>query len=207
VQQKVDWEERRAELAEAVWRTIAHRGLENTSIRNIAEESEWTRGVLQRYFRDKDELMLFAYELASDHAVAVNVRAVDDARGLEAVRRRLIAYARPDAEQRQVTEVLSAFPVHARTQPDLVEAISDRYREWVRVTRAIFCDLDAQGVLREGLDIEHTAVEYLAFATGLARLDYLDNEMFQTIDPEKVVDGYLSRIGAPAELERLGIRP
>ena len=59
VQQKVDWEERRAELAEAVWRTIAHRGLENTSIRNIAEESGWTRGVLQRYFRDKDELMLF----------------------------------------------------------------------------------------------------------------------------------------------------
>ena len=100
MQQKVDWEERRAELAEAVWRTIARRGLENTSIRNIAEESDWTRGVLQRYFRDKDELMLFAYELASDHAVAVNVRAVGDARGLEALRRRLIAYARPDAEQR-----------------------------------------------------------------------------------------------------------
>ena len=75
------------------------------------------------------------------------------------------------------------------------------------MTQAVFRDLDAQGVLREGLDLEHIAVEYLAFATGLARLDYLDNEMFQTIDPEKVVDGYLSRIGAPAELERLGIRP
>ena len=202
----VDWEERRAELAEAVWRTIANRGLENTSIRNIAEESDWTRGVLQRYFRDKDELMLFAYELASDHAVSVNVRAIGDATGLEALRRRLLIYARPDAEQRQVTEVLSAFPVHARTQPELVEAINDRYREWVRVTQAIFRDLEAQGVLREGLDVEHAAVEYLAFATGLARLDYLDNQMFQTIDPEKVVDGYLSRIGAPAELERLGIR-
>ena len=95
MRQKVDWEERRAELAEAVWRTIARRGLENTSIRNIAEESDWTRGVLQRYFRDKDELMLFAYELASDHAVAVNVRAVGDSRGLEAMRRRLLAYAAP----------------------------------------------------------------------------------------------------------------
>ena len=207
MQQKVDWEERRAELAEAVWRTIARRGLEHTSIRNIAEESDWTRGVLQRYFRDKDELMLFAYELASDHAVAVNVRVIGDATGLEALRRRLLVYARPDAEQRQVTEVLSAFTVHARTQPELVEAIHHRYGEWVRVTQAIFRDLDAQGALREGLDLEHTAVEYLAFATGLARLDYLDNEMFERIDPEKVVDGYLSRIGAPAELERLGIRP
>jgi TetR/AcrR family transcriptional repressor of bet genes len=203
----VDWEERRAELAEAVWRTIAHRGLENTSIRNIAEESDWTRGVLQRYFRDKDELMLFAYELASDHAVAVNVRVIGDATGLEALRRRLLIYARPDSEQRQVTEVLTAFTVHARTQPALVEAIHQRYVDWVRVTQAVFRDLDAQGALREGLDLAHTAVEYLAFATGLGRLDHLDNEMFGRIDAEKVVDGYLSRIGAPAELERLGIRP
>ena len=207
MQQKVDWGERRAELAEAVWRTIARRGLENTSIRNIAEESDWTRGVLQRYFRDKDELMLFAYELASDHAVAVNVRAVGDARGLEALRRRLIAYARPDAEQRQVMEVLSAFAVHARTQPELTEAIRHRYGQWVGVTQAIFRDLGAEGALREGLDLEHTAVEYLAFATGLARLDHVDNEIFERVDPEKVVDGYLSRIGAPVELERLGIRP
>ena len=207
MQQKVDWEERRAELAEAVWRTIANRGLENTSIRNIAEESNWTRGVLQRYFRDKDELMLFAYELASDHAVSVNVRAIGDAKGLEALRRRLLVYARPDAEQRQVMEVLSAFAVHARTQPELTEAIRLRYGEWVRITQAIFLGLDAQGALREGLDLEHTAVEYLAFATGLARLDHLDNEMFERIDPERVVDGYLSRIGAPAELERLNIRP
>ena len=66
--------------------------------------------------------MLFAYELASDHAVAVNVRAVGDATGLEAMRRRLLVYARPDAEQRQVTDVLSAFTVHARTQPELAEA-------------------------------------------------------------------------------------
>ncbi len=203
----VDWEERRAELAEAVWRTIARRGLENTSIRNIAEESDWTRGVLQRYFRDKDELMLFAYELASDHAVSVNVRAIGDATGLEALRRRLMIYSRPDAEQRQVTEVLTAFTVHARTQPALAQAIHERYVEWVRVAQAIFRDLDVQGALREGLDLEHTAVEYLAFATGLGRLDHLDNQMFERIDAEKVVDGYLSRIGASGELERLGIRP
>ena len=129
--------------------------------------------------------MLFAYELASDHAVAVNVRVIGDATGLEALRRRLLIYARPDAEQRQVTEVLTAFTVHARTQPALVEAIHQRYVDWVRVTQAIFRDLDAQGALREGLDLEHTAVEYLAFATGLGRLDQLDNEMFETDRPRE----------------------
>ena len=55
---KVDWDERRAALAEAVWRTIQRHGIAHTSIRNIAEESGWTRGVLQLYFRDKDELVV-----------------------------------------------------------------------------------------------------------------------------------------------------
>jgi AcrR family transcriptional regulator len=202
---KVPRDERRAELAEAVWRTIASRGLEQTSIRHIAEESAWTRGVLQRYFRDKDELMLFAYQLACDHAVAVNVRAIGDAVGLETLRRRLLAYALPDPEQRLVTEVLTAFTVRAKVQPELGDAVRGRYDEWVGSTQDIFRDLDRQGALREGLDVQHAAVEYLAFATGIARLDLVDNDLFARISAERVVDGYLSRIGSSAELQRLGI--
>ena len=119
-----------------VWRTIARRGLENTSIRNITEDRAGLAAYLQRYFRDKDELMLFAYELASDPPVAVNVDAIGDATGLEALRRRLLIFARPDAGQRQVTAVLTAFTVQARTQPALAQAIHHRYGDWVRVTQA-----------------------------------------------------------------------
>lgn len=75
------------------------------------------------------------------------------------------------------------------------------------MTQNIFCELDAQGAFREGLDLEHAAVEYLAFATGPARLDLVDNDLFARVDAKRVVDGYLSRVGSAAELERLGIRP
>ena len=152
--------------------------------------------------------MLFAYELRNQITPSRSTsRAVGDAGGLEALRRRMLAYARPESEQRQVVEVLNAFAVHARTRPELTEAIQRTYTQWVRVTQVVFRDLDDQGALREGLDLEHVAVEYLAFATGLARLEYFDDELFERIDAEKVVDGYLSRIGAPGRLVRLGIRP
>jgi AcrR family transcriptional regulator len=36
---QVEWDRRRAELAEADWRTIARRGIAHTPIRDIAEES------------------------------------------------------------------------------------------------------------------------------------------------------------------------
>ncbi len=204
---QVDWDERRAELAAAVWRTIARRGLAHTSIRNIAEESGWTRGVLQLYFRDKGELMLYAFELACDHAMEVNHRVVGEAKGLEDLRRRMLAYARPDEEQRQVTEVLTAFVMRAKTQPDLADAARRRYGDWVEVTQRLFRGLDAQGAFREGIELEHAALEYFALAMGLAELDLIDEDMLVGIDAGRLIDGYLSRIGSPAELERLGIQP
>jgi AcrR family transcriptional regulator len=204
---KVDWDERRAELAEAVWRTIAHRGIAHTSIRNIAEESGWSRGVLQMYFRDKEELMLFAFELACDHAMEVNYRAQGETTGLEATRRRLLAYACPDEEQRLVFEVLIAFMARAKNHPDLAEAQRRRYGDWARSAREVFQRMDAQGELRKGLDLGPAAVEYLAFSMGLAELQVIESDLLAGIVAERTIDGYLSRIGSPAELKRLGIAP
>ena len=204
---KVDWDERRAAVAEAVWRTIQGHGIAHTSIRNIAEESGWTRGVLQLYFRDKDELMLFAFELACDHALEVNGRVVGDATGLEIVRRLLMAYARPDEEQRLVTLVLTSFIARTRTHPELAEVFQRRWNEWLGVTEEIFAGLAAGGALREGLDPALTAVEYFALASGLAQLDIIGGDLCDVRPCERLVDDYVRKIGSPAELKRLGLEP
>ncbi|MFV0308497.1 MAG: TetR/AcrR family transcriptional regulator [Desertimonas sp.] len=48
---------RRAELAAAALRTLAERGYANTSLREIAQNSEFSHGVLHYYFADKSELI------------------------------------------------------------------------------------------------------------------------------------------------------
>jgi AcrR family transcriptional regulator len=204
---QVDWDERRAELAEAVWRTIARRGLEGTSIRNIAEESSWTRGVLQLYFRNKDDLMLYAFELACDRALEVDRRAWHGATGLGILRCLLAAYLEPDDEQRRVALVLNAFITHAKRQPELAAALRRRYTEWMATAQELFRRLAAEGALRPGLVPERAAVEYFAFATGLAELDLIDDDLLRRESGRQVVDDYLRRIGSPAELERLGLEP
>jgi AcrR family transcriptional regulator len=50
--------ERRAELAEAALQTLAELGYARTSLREIAENSEFTHGVLHYYFSDKVDLIL-----------------------------------------------------------------------------------------------------------------------------------------------------
>jgi len=50
--------ERRAELGEAALQTLAELGYARTSLREIAQNSEFSHGVLHYYFRDKLDLIL-----------------------------------------------------------------------------------------------------------------------------------------------------
>lgn len=50
--------ERRAELASAAFLTLAELGYARTSLREIAQNSDFSHGVLHYYFRDKQDLIL-----------------------------------------------------------------------------------------------------------------------------------------------------
>src|ERR1700761_3777918 len=51
--------ERRDQLADAALLTLAEQGYANTSLRDIAQNSEFSHGVLHYYFADKFELISY----------------------------------------------------------------------------------------------------------------------------------------------------
>ena len=51
--------ERRDQLAAAALQTLAEHGYVNTSLRDIAQHSEFSHGVLHYYFADKFELITY----------------------------------------------------------------------------------------------------------------------------------------------------
>ncbi len=62
----VDHEERRRELAEALWRVIATSGPQAVSIRTVAAEAGLSAGALRHYFQTREELLLFAMDLSEE---------------------------------------------------------------------------------------------------------------------------------------------
>ena len=58
----VDHDQRRRELAGAVWRVIARDGVAEVSIRTVAAEAGWSSGALRHYFATRAELLAFACE-------------------------------------------------------------------------------------------------------------------------------------------------
>ncbi|MEU7610318.1 TetR family transcriptional regulator C-terminal domain-containing protein [Micromonospora sp. NPDC049204] len=63
---KVDHQERRTLIADALMRVAADQGLEAVSLRHVAAEAGVSAGMVQHYFRTKDEMMAFALSVVRE---------------------------------------------------------------------------------------------------------------------------------------------
>ncbi len=64
----VDHDQRRENVADAVLRLIAQSGVESVTIRSIAKELGYSTAVVQHYFENKQQVMLFTYHKAAKRA-------------------------------------------------------------------------------------------------------------------------------------------
>ncbi|MGH3910171.1 MAG: TetR/AcrR family transcriptional regulator, partial [Pseudonocardiaceae bacterium] len=60
---RVDHRARRTQIADALMRVAATKGLQAVSLRHVAHEAGVSAGMVQHYFRTKDEMMTFALEV------------------------------------------------------------------------------------------------------------------------------------------------
>ncbi len=63
------FEARRSELADATLATLGELGFARTSLREIAQKTDFSHGVLHYYFRDKIELITFCVRRYKEHCV------------------------------------------------------------------------------------------------------------------------------------------
>ncbi|QQQ74851.1 TetR/AcrR family transcriptional regulator [Saccharothrix sp. 6-C] len=122
----VDPEARRREVAEAVFRVVRRHGLEQASLRNVADEAGLAVGSVRHYFADHDDLLRFALKELTDRLerrITVHVEAVRSAGAREGRRQAvedLLAELLPlDPDRRDEAEIWLAFATAARTRPTL----------------------------------------------------------------------------------------
>ncbi|MFC5261415.1 TetR/AcrR family transcriptional regulator [Kribbella qitaiheensis] len=78
--------ERRAQLATSALRTLSELGYARTSLREIAQNSEFSHGVLHYYFRDKVELITYCVKLYKAECVTRYDQIVATARSADQLR-------------------------------------------------------------------------------------------------------------------------
>ena len=172
---RVDHEERRRQIADALVRTAATRGLHATGMREVAAEAGVSLRLVQYYFGTKEELLLFATQQL---AVQFSERALTrirqskqsdaPARPRDIIAAILTEGLPADDERRTFTIVYTAYLALSLTDPAL--AITPLARNSNAVTDVIAAQLraaQAAGDTPAHVDPDTEAFSLMAMSAGL----------------------------------------
>ncbi|HVV20273.1 MAG TPA: TetR family transcriptional regulator C-terminal domain-containing protein [Pseudonocardiaceae bacterium] len=110
---QVDHERRRTEIATALWRVAAAKGLDKVSLRDVAKEAGISLGQLQHYFSSRDEMLLFAMEFIGR-------------KNVERVAARMMTLDDPQPRARLKAIVMEMLPVEEKAEAGSLMNISFR---------------------------------------------------------------------------------
>jgi AcrR family transcriptional regulator len=163
VPRKVDHRERRELLADALMRLAATRGLQGVSLRHVASEAGVSTGMVQHYFRTKDEMMTFALRMVMDRIRERSQAEVAPASPRELVRGLLLQVLPLDETRRLENHVVLAFLAYAAVKPSIASGL----RQVATDMRAFLADQLRAAGPADGVDPERAAAGLLALVDGL----------------------------------------
>ena len=188
----VDHDERRERIAEAAWRVIEREGSDGANLRRIAREAGYTTGVVTHYFRDKRDLMAFAFGLVVERSTSRMAGAAAEA-GAEGALAQLLPL---DEERRRETTVWLALMGASLSDPDLAAELRRRYRRAREATLPMFREALVEA---QAGDPDDVADELLAAVDGITVDALTDPERFPPERQMALLRRALARLGLAVE--------
>jgi AcrR family transcriptional regulator len=182
-------EERRAQLIDTALNIFAQKGLEGTTVKDLAEGAGVAQGLLYHYFRSKEELLHAALERHYFLPELRRITSPDRDRPAQAV---LIevgqGFAAMLGERRPLLQVMIR---EAPTNPAVAERIARAQRESVRLLSEYLESRVAVGELRPH-DTQATA-RLLLYTVLMGHLTDTLDQSFLTAVVETILHGVASR--------------
>ncbi|RZU73105.1 TetR family transcriptional regulator [Micromonospora kangleipakensis] len=168
---RVDHRERRKLIADALMRVAAEHGLEAVSLRHVATEAGVSSGMVQHYFRTKDEMMTFALSVVHERSEARVIRAVaglGDAPSPRALLRTMLVELLPlDESRRADGRVALAFLAYTAVRPTVAAALHQETAGLLAFIAGQIRIAQAAGTADRHVDPDRAAVGLLAILEGL----------------------------------------
>jgi TetR/AcrR family transcriptional repressor of bet genes len=128
VPKRVDHQERRQQIADAVCRLAGREGLEGVSLRHVATEAGISMGRVQHYFATKDEMLMFTFQAISERVeqrMAAAVSGLEQSGDPKSLLRAMLVEMLPLSQQaRAEAPVLVAFLARIIIEPNLADPLS-----------------------------------------------------------------------------------
>ncbi len=169
---RVDHEQRRAQIAEALLRIADTQGLQAASMRVVAAEAGVSLRLVQYYFHTKDELLMGALaRLSAQLQIRMQtwIAAAGSPPTPRSITTAILSSILPtDAESRRITRTYAAYYALVLSEPRLAEQHGTTYPDMLESFLAKQVRAAQQsGDIVAGCDPELTAAGLLAMTNGL----------------------------------------
>jgi AcrR family transcriptional regulator len=164
----VDHKTRRHEISSVVASLISRGGLEAATIREIARESGYSKGVIEHYFENKGELIDGALAWANGQYEQRVSQATRKLKGMAALRKRIEATIPGTREIRDEWKVRLVFWSLAAIEPTLRTRQEQRFTLTVEHFENDFLDAVADGEISSDLDPNTEARHLVNLITGIS---------------------------------------
>ncbi|MFI7108238.1 TetR/AcrR family transcriptional regulator [Nonomuraea sp. NPDC050227] len=193
---QVDHDQRRRQIAEAVWRLATRGGLEDVTLRQVAAEAGVSARLLQYYFGTRDELLLGALEILNDDAeqrARERLAKLGEAPGMHAVVRGVLFELLPlDEERRSRHLVYAAYFVRFLTDPALAKVAQDAPRALENLVTGLLVQGQESGQVPSHIDAAAEAAFLVAGAEGMQSSVLLRQRSAE--DAVAMIDHQLARV-------------
>lgn len=156
VPKRVDPDERRAAIAEAVYQVIGDRGWDAVTLRDVASTAGVSMGQVQHYFATKTDMLLFALTHMRARVLTrlqQQLETLPQPVSLRDQIRATIGVMLPvDEPGRQEAAVNIAFFSAATVTPEYARLLHDGYTRQLGFGRAQFAAAAADGLLNDNID-------------------------------------------------------
>lgn len=189
----VDHGARRAEILRAAWRVMVKRGLDSTTMRELADEAGYSTGTLNYYFRDKDEIFLSALILSHGQAAARIAANGVGLSGIKALRQAVMDSLPLDEERLVECQVELAFWGRALCDEKLRDFHRDERRNFWALLGHFVRAARSQGEITTTLTDDEIVAELMLLIDGLSTQAVLAPETATPKRQMQLLDTMLSR--------------
>ena len=191
-----DHEQRRQEAIEALWRVIATQGIDKASVRHVAAETGWSRGIIDYYFDGMQALMVAG--LRSACALDLEMEPGDEGDGPTALRAGLLARMPIDEERRLRGKVWLSYLGRAMTDPDIAREYADCQHARARMWGSLLEKMVAAGDIADDRDLQREATNIMAFELSMNAYALLNPGQVTSGMLEQRVDEFVNSLTGPA---------
>jgi AcrR family transcriptional regulator len=190
----MSYEDRRIEVAKAAWQVIIREGLDRTSMRAIAQELSSSTGVVTHYFRDKEELILFALGLVFENVAAEMEARSQGQQGIDRLEQMMFVALPLEQIDRDDWKVWVAFLGYSIGREHLVKEHRKRYDLLRQIISQELADLQTAQLIRADLDLTFEANALIALVDGIGTGVVICPEQFSATQQQYLVRRHINNL-------------